>query len=216
MNTVLRTWFDAVAAGDIEQVRELLGRDPSTLATRVAGTVSPLRTARYRGHLDVVELLLSAGIPLDIHDAVTVGDTETARGLIDADPGVVEAPSVDGFKPLHLAAYYGEVKITELLLNRGADPEVVSDNPPQVRPLNSAADGGHHVVVHLLLDRGADIEGRMAGGFTPLHAAAYNGDLAMARLLIERGADPHALTDDGRSVVDLAGGDPEFTQALKA
>jgi len=210
----VQPWFEAVAAGDVARVRALMAEDPSNLASRDEESISALRTARYRGHSEIVELLLDADVPLDLYDAAAIGDTEIIRERLDADPALLDRPSTDGFTALHLAAYYGEVKATELLLNLGADPEVVSTNRLEVRPLNSAAAGGHHVVVHLLLDRGVDVDAPMAGGYTPLHATANNRDSATARLLIERGADPHAVTDDGRSVLDIAAHDPGFTASL--
>ncbi|MEJ7582821.1 MAG: ankyrin repeat domain-containing protein [Acidimicrobiales bacterium] len=209
----MEPWFEAVAAGDVERVRALLAEDPSRLTAGDENSVSALRT-RATGAMPRSSICSSPRAPLDLYDAAAIGDTEVLRDLLDADPDGLDRPSPDGFTALHVAAYYGEVKASELLLNRGADAEVVSQNELKVRPLNSAAAGGHHVVVHLLLDRGVDVDAAMAGGFTPLHATANNRDAATARLLIERGADPHAITDDGRSVVDVASHDPSFTESL--
>ncbi|NIN67511.1 MAG: ankyrin repeat domain-containing protein, partial [Anaerolineae bacterium] len=40
--------------------------------------------------------------------------------------------------------------------------------------------------------------------FTPLHKAAFGGNVELARLLLERGADVAAMTDDGRTPLDIA------------
>ncbi len=206
--------FDAIVTDDPEKARRIVADDPAAARARDDQDVSAVRAALYRGHDDVVEALLDAGPPLDVFDAAAVGDAETVRDLIDADAEQARARSPEGFTPLHLAAFFGRIKVAELLLNRGADPDAPAANDMAVRPLNSAAAGGHHVIVHLLLDRGADVDVRMAGGFAPLHAAVNNQDVETTRLLLERGADPNAVTDDGRSVRDLAGPDPAVLEAL--
>jgi len=53
-----------------------------------------------------------------------------------------------GFSPLHWAAKYGQFKIVELLLQRGARVNVV--NKGDDTPLHLAAAHGHHDVVRLV------------------------------------------------------------------
>lgn len=210
----MQALFDAIVAGDPETVWMIVADDPAAAGAHDDRDVSALRAALYHGHDDIVEALLDAGPALDVFDAAALGDAEVVRDLLDGDAEQADAHSPDGFTPLHLAAFFGRIKVAELLLNRGTDPEAPTSNAMALRPLNSAAAGGHHVIVHLLLDRGADVDARMAGGFAPLHAAANNGDFETTRLLLERGADPNAVTDDGRTVVDLAGDDPAVRQLL--
>jgi ankyrin repeat protein len=212
--TNVQPLFDAIVAGDPEEVRRIVADDPSVAGARDDQDVSAVRAALYRGHDDIVEVLLDAEPPLDVFDAAALGNTEVVREVLDTDAAQAEARSSEGFTPLHLAAFFGRIKVAELLLNRGADPEVTTSNTLALRPLNSAAAGGHHVIAHLLLDRGADVDVRMAGGVAPLHAAANNHDVETTRLLLERGADPNAVTDDGRTVLDLAGDDVAVRQLL--
>lgn len=193
----------AVAAGDEGTARELVAAHPELARVRARGA-SLLRAAAYAGMRALVADLLEAAVDLDVFDAAAVDDTEALQRLLDADPSARDDWSEDGFTPLHLAAFFGQVKATELLLNRGASADVVSRNPMAVRPLNSAAAGSHEVVAHLLLDHGADADAAMAGGYRPLHAAAHNGQTSMVRLLLERGADPHARTDGGETARDVA------------
>jgi len=53
-----------------------------------------------------------------------------------------------GFSPLHWAAKYGQFKIAELLIQRGARVNVV--NKGDDTPLHLAAAHGHHDVVRLV------------------------------------------------------------------
>lgn len=200
--TTTQELFDAIAAGDVECVTDLLTAAPHLADEQLEG-ISPLRAAVYGGHPELVDRLRSLGAHPDVFDAAAIGDVDCLRSLLDDDPAAVSALAGDGFSPLHLAAWFGQVGAAELLLARGADVERVADNGTDLRPLHSAAAGGHEVIVHLLLDRGADIESAQGGGVRAIHSAAHRDDLAMVRLLVERGADPSAATDDGRTAADL-------------
>lgn len=201
--TTIEDLFTAIADGDATGVHALLQADPS-LAAGEHGGVSTLRAAAYAGHSDLAPLLAAMGAEPDAFDAATLGDVEGLRAMLDDDPTLATAHAGDGFTALHLAAWFGQVPVAELLLARGSDPEALATNGTELRPLHSAAAGGHEVIAHLLLDRGADIEARQHGGVRPLHSAAHRNDLAMTRLLLDRGADPSATTDDGRTPHDLA------------
>lgn len=203
MSEVEAAVLAAVDAGDELAARGLLADHPEVRDARRDG-VSLVRLAAYAHMRALVADLLDAGTTLDVFDAAALDRVERLQELLDEDPARREEMAPDGFTPLHLAAFFGQVKATELLLNRGAPCEVVSDNALAVRPINAAASGAHTVVVHLLLDHGADVDASMAGGFRPLHAAAHQGEADMVRLLLERGADPNARTDDGRTPLDVA------------
>ena len=64
-----------------------------------------------------------------------------------------------GFSPLHWAAKYGQYKIAELLIHRGARVNVV--NKGDDTPLHLAAAHGHHDVVRLVGVLCADFNTRM-------------------------------------------------------
>jgi uncharacterized protein len=152
-------FFAVVAAGDEDQVRELLERRPELAGERNAEGLSPVLHALYTGKPDLVDTILDANPPLDVFDAAAVGRTRGMEELLEAEPGLVTAWSVDGFTALHLAAYFGQEDATRILLERGADPRVVSRHRElQVAPVQSAAAGGHDSIVRLLLDNGAELE----------------------------------------------------------
>ena len=65
---------------------------------------------------------------------------------------------------LNEAASEGDVAAVTQLLDRGADPNGLSEN--EFTPLNLAALMGHHEVVRLLLSRGADPNARNEDGQT--------------------------------------------------
>lgn len=192
--------------GDEVAARDCLAHHPELASERARGA-SMVRLAAYAHMAALVDDLLAPGPALDVFDAAALGRVEDLQAHLDADPARRDGVSEDGFTPLHLAAFFGHVKATELLLNRGAACDPVSDNDMAVHPINSAASGDHGVVVHLLLDHGADADATMQGGYRPLHAASHNDQPAIVRLLLERGADPNARNDVGETPADVATSD---------
>ena len=204
MSGVSDELFTAIEAGDEHRVRGLLAAQPQLAAARDAGGLSALLAARYRNHLGMVEALLAAGPELDVFEAAALGGTDRLAELLDDDPSAVDAVAADGFRPLQLAAFFGQVAAARLLVQRGADVDAVAGNDAGLRALHSAVAGRHFEVVELLLAAGADPGPRQQGGFTPLMAAALHGDAPVAAALLAAGADPTARSDDGRDAADLA------------
>ncbi len=196
--------LDAVAAGDLPGLSELLAADPDQAAARDEQGVSVLLQARYRGRVDMVDALLAAGAPVGIFDAAALGEVGRVRELLAADPSAARAWSGDGFTPLHLAAFFGQPEAAAVLLRAGADPMAVARNPMLVQPLHSAAAGRSGPVAAVLLAAGAAPDVKQHGGWTPLHAAAAHGDVALAELLLAFGADPSVGNDEGRLPRHLA------------
>jgi ankyrin repeat protein len=198
--------FDLIDAGDKDALSAELERDPELAGKRNADGLSPVLHALYNGKPHLVEPLLDANPPLDVFDAAAVGRTRGLEELLDGEPDLVAAWSPDGFTALHLAAFFGQEEASKVLVERGADVNLVARNSSiHVTPLHSAAAGSHAGIVKLLLEQGADPNAAQDGGFTPLHAAAQNGDRESAEALLEAGADPSLANDEGKTPADLAG-----------
>ena len=119
--------------------------------------------ALYRGHHAVVDVLVEAGSDLDVFAAAATGRlAELTRAL--AQPGAVSAYSYDGWTPLHLAAFFGQVGAVRLLLEAAADVRAVSRNSLENTPLHAATAGKHSEVALQLLEAGADPDVLDAGG----------------------------------------------------
>ena len=88
---------------------------------------------------------------------------------------------------LQLACWKGNLNVTRLLLDRGAEKDVRSGDLGT--PLHAAILGKHEDIVSLLLERGVDvdIEGGVLG--SPLQAAAWNGDQSLVLRLLQIGSD---------------------------
>ena len=196
--------FEAVAAGDLRRVQELVKDDPGQAGARDEQCLSALTQAQYQGRDEIVAVLLEADPALDVFEAATVGRVKRVRELVEADPALTAAYSPDGFTALHLLSAFSDIPVAWFLVERGADVAAVARNPMRVMPLHSAAAARQLQIARLLVENGADVNAAQEAGFTPLHAAAQNGDLELARLLLEHGADPGRATEDGRLAADFA------------
>uniref|UniRef100_K3WSQ2 F-box domain-containing protein n=1 Tax=Globisporangium ultimum (strain ATCC 200006 / CBS 805.95 / DAOM BR144) TaxID=431595 RepID=K3WSQ2_GLOUD len=91
---------------------------------------TPLHYGATRGHLEVIQLLLDFGWPID-----------TRNDALET--------------PLHLAAFNGHTAVAECLLDRGAT--INACNEDNETPLFYAARKHHHRVVRLLIRRECDL-----------------------------------------------------------
>jgi cytohesin len=106
--------------GHGEVVKLLLARH-AALDARDHDGKTPMQLAKDGGHADVVELLqhggqVSAATPAVFFDAVNSGELEEVRALLKRNPALVFSKGDGGWTPLHVAAYWDQKGITELLL----------------------------------------------------------------------------------------------------
>jgi ankyrin repeat protein len=118
---------------------------------------TPLVFASYRGHLDVVELLLDHG----------AGPTEA-----------------DG-NPIHYAGQRKHKEICRLLVERGAVDDLVETEDSDLIDLFRAAYSyDPHAVESMLSKRPELVDSKDRNGRTPLHGACTNGDTKTLRVLL--------------------------------
>ncbi len=196
--------FAAARTGDVPKVTRLLASDPELVNARDEGGLSVLLTSLYHGRRDVADVLLAHGPRLDIFEAAAAGRLERVRALLDADPGLLDAYSRDGFYPLGLAAFFGRADVAQHLLERGADVKMVARNPMQVTALHAAVATNQVAIAKALLARGADVNARQQQGWTPLHGAAAEGKVELVTLLLSHGADLNARNDEGKTPLAAA------------
>jgi RNA polymerase sigma factor (sigma-70 family) len=208
-STVLEI-LTAARHGDSKRVEELFRQDRRLLSARDWLGNTALIMAVNSGQHAVAELLFRAGVEPDIHEAAAIGHLTRVKQLLDKKPTQHDLFSTQGFTPLGLAAHFGHLETTEFLLDRGADPSIVSNHPIQVTPLHAALFGRRIETARLLIDRGSNVNARRGGqgwpraGWTPLHYVAGFGLLELVGPLLSRKADPNAVDDEGRTPLQVA------------
>ncbi|TKA82133.1 hypothetical protein B0A49_00190 [Cryomyces minteri] len=91
---------------------------------------------------------------------------------------------------LHIAASFGLIDTSRLLLDKGAD--VNAQGKYYGSALSTASFGGYEKTVQLLLDEGADVNGQGECYGGALHAASSEGYEKIVQLLLDEGADVNA------------------------
>jgi ankyrin repeat protein len=197
-------FLDAVKNGDLQKVDEMLKHEPGLSEARTESGVSPVLLAMYYGRKDMAQRLAGQASSLNIFEAAALGDVNRAKELLESQPNLANAWTSDGFQPLGLASFFGNMQVAQLLLLAGARVNTPSRNNMQVMPLHSAVAGSHLEIAKALLAQGADPNAVQQDGFTPLQGAAQNGQEEMVRLLLEHGAEPAAVSVNGRTALDFA------------
>src|SRR6185295_13928225 len=158
-------FIDAIKAGEFERVKAMVSADPALIDAQSRTGDSAILTAVYHRQKDIVNLLVARGAALSLFDACAAGEIERVERLLDRSN--INTYSADGWTPLHLAAFFGHPKITEMLLAQDADVAARSRNPNGNTPLHAALAGNHKLVVGLLIGRGADVNAADANGWRP-------------------------------------------------
>lgn len=138
-----------------------------------------------------------------LDNAAHVGDFAVVKRIIEENPELVHASSINGVTALFWAVSDDRLEIVEYLIDHGA--RMGSDvSGPGPTPFGRAASEGHYKCVELMLQRGVDVNTRSLGhGNTALHLAVMRDRVEIARLLIDNGADVNLKPLFGEPVTPL-------------
>ncbi|XP_068632382.1 serine/threonine-protein phosphatase 6 regulatory ankyrin repeat subunit B isoform X2 [Battus philenor] len=139
---------------------------------------TPLLIACHRGHMELVNNLLTNHARVDVFD-------------------------VEGRSALHLAAEHGYLQVCDALLTNKAFINSKARNGRTALHL-AAMNGYAHLVKFLIRDHNAMIDVLTLKKQTPLHLAAASGQIEVCKLLLELGANIDATDELGQKPIHAA------------
>lgn len=137
---------------------------------------------------------------MDLIAACESDHTDAVLEYLDSHPDSLDKLYDKHFEqctPLHFAAEYGHLSIVNLLLRKGANPNISSTKTRRL-PLHVACVGGFINVVRSLCKATENINQPDEHGCTPFHLACRYGELSCMETLIEIGCDICAEDEEGR------------------
>eukprot|EP00004_Rigifila_ramosa_P013315 TRINITY_DN2936_c0_g1_i1.p1 TRINITY_DN2936_c0_g1~~TRINITY_DN2936_c0_g1_i1.p1 ORF type:complete len:639 (-),score=158.55 TRINITY_DN2936_c0_g1_i1:177-1811(-) len=201
---VTETVHSAALRGDVVTMMTLLkaaaaGDSSFSADIRDERGFTPLHLACYAGHPHIIEQL---------------------RLAYNAD---VNLPDESGRLPLHIAIANARDTCVSLLIELGANPNLLSKTmPPRsplmeavVAPMTGEKDAEQMLsIIRILCEHGADVNRDEEGGLTALAMAVRSGALATVEALLDNGANPIGRTDGGFTPLHHAA-EMGHTQVLK-
>lgn len=204
-------------AGNNDVLMEMLSHMTTTEVQKALNRQSaigwtPLLIAAHKGHINLVNNLLSNHARVDVFDnegrsalhlAAERGYLQVCDSLL-THKAFINSKSRNGRTALHLAALNGYVHLVKFLIK---DHNAVIDilTLKKQTPLHLAAGAGQIEVCKLLLELGANIDATDEQGQKPIHAAAQNNFSEVAKLFLQQHPSlVMATTKDGNTCAHIA------------
>ncbi len=188
--------------------------------------VMPLHAASFNNSVECAALLLQHGADAaaniggdegtPLHQAAMGKASDTAALLLAFTPDL-DARNGLGVTALHDAANSDAAEIVQLLLDAGADVNVLTEVEGNTALL-LAANRHSLAAGKVLLANGADVNfADPQYKLTALHLAALSGDIEFTRILLAAGADKTLRSSYDATAYDYAasGDNPELAELLK-
>jgi ankyrin repeat protein len=205
VNAMLR----AAETGDLAAVTSAIASGVDVLS-RDSANNSALHLASYRGHPEVVKLLLTSKADpslgnenkdLATHLSALANRKQCLQVLLDPafrDQVDLEANDSQGYTALHYACGEGHSEIADMLINK-YHARIDSRNNDGLTPMMCAVQQGHKELAEMLVKRDAKcLEQSNNSGDTCLHYATISEHgVNMLDMLLRYGADPFIRNKDG-------------------
>ena len=163
--------------GQLDKVKAMLAAEPRFLhVVYEPWQESGLGAASHVGNRAIAEFLLAQGAEMTICTAAMLGQLDTVKTFVAADPTAANAEGAHGISVLFHAALSGNTAVTDYLLAAG-------NNQDMSYALHAAIGKGRTEMVRWLLARGATQEATNFQGKSPLQVAKESGLDDIAALL---------------------------------
>lgn len=137
----------------------------------------------------------------DLFDIFRNGSVDMITEVVKDDPDFIHRKNKDGYSPLILACYSGNIEVVRYLVEHTKD---INGGSKYGTPLMAASVKGYEKIVALLIEKGADVNAADPNGTTALHyAIIFNFD-NVALLLAKAKADPNVKDNRGKTALEYA------------
>ena len=198
---------EAARVGHFEVVKLLVNRGAD-----VNGSIDKHSRSIYR-HMESVPFYVKrrlrnvAGASYEqrstpVIEAARRSHTEIIRYLVEKKKADIEAKTLAGQNALHIAAYHGQTKSMEVLVELSASIEKKDDSSQT--PLFLASWQNNPEAVRWLVEKKANTDTATNRGFTPLHVAARNGCEEPMKILLEAHAKFEYQDEKGHTPLSIA------------
>lgn len=149
----------------------------------------------------LVFLSYTSLVAQDVFDIARNGSLKDIEEIYRESPETLEMTNENGYSPLVLSVYHGNIEVAQFLIDHIDNINEVSSYGT---PLMAATVKGHSNLVKLLLESDADPNLTDAQGTSPLIYAAVFKLNDIAQLLIEYDADINHKDQKGYTPLDYA------------
>jgi uncharacterized protein len=150
----------------------------------------------------------------DVFDIARNGTLEEIKKINTASPGAINSKNADGYIPLILACYKGNVDVVKFLVKNSNTINIPSG---MGTALMAATYKGQTDIVKILLENKANPNLSDADGMTPLMYATISANKNIIKLLLDYKADKLLTNKDGKTAFEFAvfSGNQDIIQQLK-
>lgn len=177
---------------------------PTSVSTesRIGPSMTPVVSNSAFENNRLMQFAATKGIFAPIHE----NNYELAKFILETSESSFNINQLDeeGRTPLLLAAERKDIKMVEILLQSGLDPDIKVKSRNGYTVLHYALLGpGGYKLFKLLVSRGADINAIVDQG-TPLHFAVKQNNIRAAEMLLEKKVDLEAKDSAMRTPLVVA------------
>ena len=149
-----------------------------------------------------------------IEEAIARNDLQDVVRHLETNPQDIDKPGRGNLTPLHQAILRKRPEAAVILLEAGADPDVLT--PVSQSSLHLAVERGLVETAQMLLQRGVDTSVRDSQGWTALHLAAAKNRMQIVKMMLNHGVDPNYLSAAGGTPLHEAAvsGDEDMIRML--
>lgn len=151
----------------------------------------------------IILLIASTSIfsQVSIFDVARKGTVAEINAILSSSPELIDSLTPQGFTPLILACYNGNVAVAVFLVQQKANVNLNSSNGTA---LMAAIVKNDKELASLLLEAKANVDLQDKNGFTALHYAIQFRNYEMIALLMQFQANSNIKDNSGMSAIDYA------------